>query len=274
MQRAQREIFAPFFVDLNSYVRQMEWFHEHFEPLVWMWIGLAFGTFILLQFITAPFGRHSRTDWGPMIKNKWGWLIMELPSFVLILAGLLLGSKVNSATWVIGGFWLLHYFNRTFVFPFRIKSGDKKMPLFITGSAIFFNLFNGGFNAYYLAELSSYNSDWFLSWQFILGTSIFFLGMGINHWADGVLIHLRKPGETGYKIPKGGLFNLITAPNLFGEIVEWIGFAILAWNLPAFSFAIWTMANLIPRAVAHHKFYHEKFPEYPKNRKRVIPFVY
>jgi steroid 5-alpha reductase family enzyme len=116
--------------------------------------------------------------------------------------------------------------------------------------------------------------EWLSSWQFILGTVIFTIGMGINHCADGVLIYLRKTGETGYKIPKGGIFNLITAPNLFGEIVEWIGFAILAWSLPAASFAIWTMANLIPRAAAHHQFYLEKFQQYPKKRKRVIPFIY
>ncbi len=252
----------------------MQWFLEHFETLVWIWIGLAVATFVLLQFVTAPFGRHSRTGWGPMIKNKWSWLIMELPSFALILTGLLLGSKVNSATWVIGGFWLLHYFNRTFVFPFRIKSGNKKMPLFITGSAIFFNLFNGGFNAYFLSEMSDYSWQWISSWQFIIGTCIFLLGMGINNWADGVLINLRKPGETGYKIPNGGLFNLITCPNLFGEIVEWIGFAILAWNLPAASFAVWTFANLAPRAAAHHEFYLKNFKDYPKGRKRVMPFLY
>ncbi len=148
------------------------------------------------------------------------------------------------------------------------------MPLFITGSAIFFNLFNAGFNGYYLAELGSYATDWLTSWQFILGTCLFMTGMGINHWADGKLIHLRKPGETGYVIPQGGLFKCVSAPNLFGEIIEWTGFAILAWNLPAASLAIWTFANLVPRAVAHHKFYLSRFSDYPKDRKAVIPFIY
>ncbi len=252
----------------------IERFETHFDLLVWAWIGVAVATFFLLQFVTAPFGRHTSKEWGPMIKNKWGWLIMELPSFVIILLALLLGSKVNSITWIIGGLWLLHYFNRTFVFPFRIKSGNKKMPLFITGSAIFFNLCNAGFNGYYLAELSAYSSDWLSSWQFILGCGLFFTGMAINHWADGKLMNLRKPGETGYVIPKGGLFEFISAPNLFGEIIEWTGFAILAWNLPAASFAVWTFANLVPRAVAHHQFYLQKFSDYPEKRKAVIPFVY
>jgi steroid 5-alpha reductase family enzyme len=199
---------------------------------------------------------------------------MELPSFAIILFSLFIGSKVNLITWLIGGLWLMHYFNRTFVFPFRIKSGSKKMPLFITCSAILFNLFNAGFNGYYLAELSSYTTDWLTNWQFLLGFPLFVLGFTINFLSDEALINLRKPGETGYVIPQGGLFEYVSAPNLFGEIIEWTGFAILAWNLPAASFAIWTFANLVPRGVAHHQFYLSKFADYPKSRKAIFPFLY
>ncbi len=247
---------------------------EHFDLFVWTWIALAFGTFVLLQFVTAPFGRHTRNGWGPMIQNKYGWLLMELPSFVIILVSLLFGSKENMVTWCIGGLWLVHYINRTFIFPFRIKSGNKLMPLTIVGSAVFFNLVNAGFNGFYLAEMSSYSEAWFSSWQFAVGLPLFVLGFGINLWADEKLMNLRKPGETGYIIPRGGLFNYVSAPNLFGEIIEWTSFAILAWSLPAASFAIWTFANLVPRAKDHHQFYLDRFPDYPKDRKRVIPFVY
>jgi hypothetical protein len=184
---------------LKTYVRQViEHFETHFNTYVYSWIGLANATFILLQFVTAPFGRHTSKEWGPMIKNKFSWFLMELPSFIIILISLIIGSQVNSITCIIGTLWLVHYFNRTFVFPFRIKSGDKKMPLFITGSAIFFNLFNAGFNGYYLAELSSYTSDWLTSWQFMIGLPLFAAGFAINFWSDEILMNLRKPGETSY----------------------------------------------------------------------------
>jgi 3-oxo-5-alpha-steroid 4-dehydrogenase 1 len=98
--------------------------------------------------------------------------------------------------------------------------------------------------------------------------------MGINLKSDAILIGLRKKGEKNYQIPKGFLFDFISSPNLFGEIIEWTGFAIMAWNLPALSFAIWTFANLVPRSLNHHNWYKENFPDYPKNRKAVFPYLF
>ncbi len=63
-------------------------------------------------------------------------------------------------------------------------------------------------------------------------------------------------------------------PNHFGEIVEWAGFAIIAWSLPALTFAIWTFSNLVPRALNHHDWYREHFQDYPKKRKAVLPWLW
>ncbi len=151
------------------------------------------------------------------------------------------------------------------------------MPLVIVLNAILFNLMNAGLNGYYLAELvpsEDYLTDWFYTPHFIIGSILFIAGMAINWKADAILINLRKPGETGYKIPKGYLFDYISSPNLFGEIIEWCGFALMAWNLPALTFAVWTFANLVPRAKNHHDWYLNKFSDYPKERKAVFPFVF
>jgi len=144
-------------------------------------------------------------------------------------------------------------------------------------SAIFFNLINAGLNGYYLSELATaeqYNLNWLKSWNFISGVALFFTGMYINIRSDNMLIRLRKPGETGYKIPKGFLFDFVSSPNLFSEIIQWTGFALMAWNLPAFTFMFWTIANLVPRAKNHHDWYVKQFPEYPVQRKIVFPFVF
>jgi steroid 5-alpha reductase family enzyme len=97
--------------------------------------------------------------------------------------------------------------------------------------------------------------------------------MVINVRSDERLLHFRKPEETGYKIPNGGLFQLVSCPNLLGECIEWLGFALMSWSLPGFVFFVWTCANVIPRALAHHRWYLNKFPDYPKERKAVVPHL-
>lgn len=151
------------------------------------------------------------------------------------------------------------------------------MPLVITLSAIGFNLVNAGLNGYYMAEVASveqFGAIWLSSPSTLLGALLFVVGFWINWQSDNRLIHLRNPGETGYKIPHGFLFEYVSSPNLFGEIVEWAGFALMAWNLPALSFWIWTLANLVPRAKSHHEWYRHQFEAYPKTRKIVFPFFY
>ena len=88
-----------------------------------------------------------------------------------------------------------------------------------------------------------------------------------------ILIKLRPAKGNGYKIPYGGLFKYVSCPNFFGEIISWAGFALVAFNLPALSFLIWTLINLSTRALDHHRWYLKEFPEYDKDRKALIPYL-
>ena len=238
--------------------------------IVWAVVGIA--SFILLQFVTAPYGRHIKKGWGPQISNRLGWIIMEAPSFLIILYFYASSDQSIYAS-ILSLLWLVHYLNRTFIYPFRIRTQGKKMPLIIVGSAIFFNCINAGLNGYFLAHCETYTIQSFYHWNFVLGIALFIIGFLINQKSDHMLIHLRKPGETGYKIPSGFLFNYVSCPNLFGELIQWSGFALMAWNLPAFTFLVWTFANLIPRATGHHRWYKSQFDHYPKKRKAVIPGI-
>ncbi len=245
-----------------------------YQNIMFAWMALAIIIFFLLLKVTAPYGRHTSSGWGAMISNKFGWLIMELPVLVVLSIIFLRDhEKINSISWILIALFCFHYFNRVFIFPFRLRTKGKKMPLVIVASGIFFNLVNGFSLGYYFVHFANYSSEWFTDIRFIAGLIIFFAGMYINWKADNMLIGLRKPEETHYAIPKGWLFNKISCPNLFGELMEWMGFAILCWNLPAFTFFIWTAANLIPRALSHHNWYQEKFKEYPSNRKAMIPYL-
>ncbi|MCC6413387.1 MAG: DUF1295 domain-containing protein [Saprospiraceae bacterium] len=250
---------------------------QTFQNLTISWIGLALITHIILYFVKAPFGRHTSDHWGISINNKLGWFLMELSSLLIMTYFLVWGTNSKqSYAWTLFVLWITHYMNRTLIYPLRIKPTSKRMPLLIVMSAVFFNLVNAGLNGYFLAELAplvKYDAQWLSSPHFICGLVLFLSGMAINWVSDNRLIRLRKPGETGYKIPRGFLFEYISSPNLFGEVVEWTGFAIMAWNLPALSFAVWTFANLVPRALNHHQWYKEQFPEYPQSRKAIFPFI-
>jgi len=245
-----------------------------FNTINYIWIGVALATFLSLVIfkIKAPYGRHSNAQWGPMISNKWGWFFMELPALVLMPVIALFGdSEKNELSYIIISLWVLHYANRTLVFPFKLKTKNKKMPLVIVGSAVLFNGVNGVLNGYFIGFMDPELLDLY-SFHVYIGIAVFFLGMVINRWSDRKLISLREKQE-GYQIPRGGLFEYISCPNHFGEILEWCGFAILAWNLPAITFAVWTFCNLSPRSLNHHEWYQEKFEDYPEKRKAVLPFL-
>ncbi len=228
-----------------------------------------------LFWITAPYGRHIRKGWGFAVKARLGWLIMEFPAFFVIILLFFLGERKTSPVAIVFlVLWTIHYTHRTFVYPFLMKGGNKKFPILLVLFAIIFNVMNGYLNGRYLFHFSpAYSISWFYDPRFIIGSIIFFTGLAINLHSDNVLRNLRRSGETDYKIPKRGLFRFISCPNYFGEMLEWTGWAIATWSLPGLAFAVFTIANLMPRAFSNHRWYLESFSDYPKKRKAIIPFV-
>lgn len=240
--------------------------------LIWMFIALV--VFLLLLKVRAPYGRHTKTTWGPLISNRFGWFLMELPSFLIILYFYLKSPNIKTLYLkVVFGVWLFHYFHRALIFPFMTRTKGKKIPVIIVVMGLVFNFVNAYLNGVYMAyyfDISRW--DLVLVIRLTLGLLIFVAGMFINMRSDYLLISLRKNSQ-GYKIPQGWLFDYVSCPNYLGEILEWLGFAILAWNLAALSFFVWTVANLLPRALANHKWYYEHFDNYPEKRKALIPWV-
>ena len=56
-----------------------------------------------------------------------------------------------------------------------------------------------------------------------------------------------------YFINLGGLFEYISCPNFFGEIVEWGGFALASSSFVAFAFFFCTIFQIGTRACHHHR---------------------
>jgi len=252
------------------------WLFDPSVHRVAVWVYFAFGAATLLAtlFVTAPYGRHGRGGWGPAIPSKVAWVVMESPSSLVFLAFYLNGQfRGATGSIVLLALWQAHYVQRTFIYPFLIREKGREMPLAIPLMAIAFNLLNAYTNAFWIAHFHEYGAAWLRDPRFIIGATLFVGGYAINRWADTVLRGLRKPGDTGYTVPRGGLYEWISCPNYFGEILEWFGWAIATWSLPGLAFALYTVANLGPRAMSNHRWYREKFPDYPPHRKALVPFV-
>lgn len=248
---------------------------EFFYNFLWIWAILGFLIFILLLFVTAPYGRHSRKDWGPSIPNKVAWILMEAPSLIIFILAFLLGPNgVQPLTWIFFAIYVFHYGNRSILWPLRTKTSGKQMPLMIALFAVIFNVVNGFTNGYYFSAFArEYTWEWLYDIRFILGFIVYGFGLFINWWSDQALLNLRRGGKKGYFIPYGGLFRWVSCPNFFGEILEWTGFAIMTWSPAALVFALWSFFNLVPRALDHHKWYKATFPDYPPRRMAIIPFL-
>lgn len=237
---------------------------------------VAVGVFIALFFIRAPYGRYYRKGWGPTLSNRVSWLIMEAPSAIILLIFFIIGTAPKNVPLILFFLmWEAHYIHRAFIYPFQIRDGRKQWPVAVLAMGFAFNLGNAALNGRYLFTTSGgYPSAWIFDIRFLTGLALFLSGFIINRWADQVLRNLRQPGETEYKIPQGGLYRWISCPNYLGEMIEWTGWALATWSLPGLAFAIWTFANLAPRAQANHAWYKQNFTEYPNQRKALIPGIW
>ena len=141
----------------------------------------------------------------------FGWTVMEAPA-VAVCAAVYLDGK-NAGQIVPLAFlamWQVHYLNRTFVYPLRARKGERKMPVLVAGSAIFFNIVNAYINARFVSEFGQYAVEWLYDLRFLFGLAVFAAGMALNRHSDTVLMRLRRLGETGYAIPHGGGYRYVS----------------------------------------------------------------
>jgi len=186
--------------------------------------------FVILLFISAPYGKQERDGWGPGVNMRFGWIVLELPAFVFMLWFYWQGEhKFEMAPVILFSLFQIHYFHRSFIYPFqiRVKPGAKyRIILLLFG--MMFNAANGALNGWFLSQLGTHlhSNSWLTDIRFIAGLILFVTGFALAKQSDAILRDLRKPGETGYKIPFGGMYRFVSCPNYLGEILQWTGFAL------------------------------------------------
>lgn len=237
---------------------------------------LAIFTYWLVSRVTAPYGKLVTKGYGATMGVREGWMVMESPALWATILFFAMGNnKLGSVPLILLRLYQLHYFNRCVIYPMRMKVQGKGIPILVVTCGFFFNVYNAYLQGRWLSHYGSYERSWLTSPQFVVGTLVFFTGFVINFWSDTILLSLRSDEhDRSYKIPRGFLYKFVTSPNYFGEMVEWLGWAILTWSPAGLSFFLYTVANLAPRAVVTHHWYMKKFNDYPKERKYLVPFLY
>uniref|UniRef100_A0A1A7Y6U8 3-oxo-5alpha-steroid 4-dehydrogenase (NADP(+)) n=1 Tax=Iconisemion striatum TaxID=60296 RepID=A0A1A7Y6U8_9TELE len=246
------------------------------ELMAYFMIFMAVCTFFSLLFRNVPYGRYASSKYGFPVNVKFAWFVQEVPSLFLPLALVFWTSTAKTSllpNQLLIAMFLCHYFQRTLIYPFLIQGG-KPTPFASFALAFVFCIYNGYMQIRYLSHYAEYPAYWVSHPCFITGSCLWLVGWLMNIHSDHILRNLRKPGETGYKIPRGGMFQYVSGANFLGEITEWAGFALAAHSIHSSAFAIFTTVVLTSRAVAHHKWYITKFEDYPKSRKALIPFVF
>lgn len=260
---------------LQNYIKGI--LMSKYNIFLWTMVGIAIFVFFALYFIKAGYGKFNSKKWGPSINNKLAWVLMEAPICLLFIAFWLFSDKTFEITPLF--FFIMfeiHYVQRAFVFPFLMR-GRSKMSIIVMLMGITFNIANAIMQGYWIFYLSDkYTLHWLTTPQFIIGTIVFFIGWIINIDSDRRIRNLRQPGDSNHYLPHGGMYNYVTSANYFGELVEWLGFAIATWSFAGLVFFIWTFANLVPRSNAIYHHYQKEFSQdmQGKNLRRVFPFIY
>ena len=230
----------------------------------------------LLFWITVPYGgRHTSQRWGPTLPAWIAWMGMELPAAAACVWAYALGRFAGEpvSLLLLLGF-VAHYVNRAILYPLRMRTSGKRTPVLSAGIALCVNCLNGTINGLAIGHVVHYGTAWLADPRFVLGAAILVLGATVNLQADAILRGLRAPGEAGYRIPTGGLYRWVSSPNYLGEIVQWGGWALATWSGAGLAFFALTVANLAPRARAHQRWYHATFPDYPRQRRALVPGVW
>ena len=109
----------------------------------------------------------------------------------------------------------------------------------------------------------------------MLGLVVFGLGELMNGYHHWLLARLRLQGVHTYVVPHGGLFGWVASPHYFGEVLSFVGYAMMSDLLPVWGNALVVSAYLSSRANSTLKWYQREMPlRIPTGWRRLVPFVY
>ena len=105
-------------------------------------MALAGVVFVVLTRISAPYGRHGRPGWGPMVPAGVAWCAMEVVTLVGFGLCYWIGNEPSSAALVLFCMYAGHYVYRSGIYPWLSAPNASPVPLSVVLMATVFNGFN------------------------------------------------------------------------------------------------------------------------------------
>ncbi|KAF5198641.1 3-oxo-5-alpha-steroid 4-dehydrogenase [Thalictrum thalictroides] len=205
------------------------------------------------------------------LSSRTGMLLFYTPPFLAGLFALTIFPNDGLRFMLVDLALTIHFFKRVFevLFIHKYSGGmvlDSAVPITLS---YFVSTATMIYNQHLTQNLPEPASD--LKY---VGVALFLLGTIGNFYHHIILAKLREKDDNGYKIPKGGLFDLVICPHYLFEILAFVGVSFISQTVYPFAFTIGTSLYLIGRSYATKKWYHSKFPNFPKDVKALIPYVF
>ncbi|GBF49695.1 hypothetical protein LPTSP4_12110 [Leptospira ryugenii] len=223
-------------------------------------------------FFNLPYSKFNK---GKGISPRFGmFIIYFLPILAYWSTGLSLPKHPSPYAILLFLLFAIHFGKRCLEVLFLHKFSGK-----IGWTAVIFISFaysNIGFlsgNLHYRSPEGIFESV--PSFVTLAGLFLFFLGQAGNLYHHIILRNLRSNSETKeYKVPDKGLFKILVCPHYFFELISWFGFAMVSTYLDMY-FVFFIMAGyLAGRSHQTRLWYLANVENFPKDRKRILPYIY
>ncbi|KAL6647022.1 hypothetical protein ACP70R_014459 [Stipagrostis hirtigluma subsp. patula] len=220
-------------------------------------------------------GRRRRRDGvaGVLLPSRGAMVVAYGPALVAALASFAVPGAVEGARAQILSAVLAVHFLKRLLEAFLVHRYSGCMPLataVLVCSCYMFNTVTMIYVQYLSQGLPEPPVDLLYP-----GVLVFSVGIAGNFYHHYLLSRLRDGGgdDKRYKIPRGGLFELVACPHYLFEIIGFFGFAMISQTVFGLAAALGTAAYLTGRSCATRRWYASKFEEFPAGIKALVPYV-
>ncbi|KAK8671485.1 hypothetical protein V6N13_038080 [Hibiscus sabdariffa] len=219
----------------------------------------------------SKFFNASSSSISSKVPSRVGMFLLYTPAFLVGVASFWLFPDGDLRFLLLKSAVTIHFFKRIFEVGFiHIYSGGMALDSTIIISVSYFFL---SLSLIYTHILNQQIPEPSIDLMYP-GIVLFLIGIGGNFYHHYLLSKLRAKGGRDYKIPEGGLFELVICPHYLFEILGFMGISLVSQTLYSFSVTLGFAVYLVCRSYVTRRWYMSKFEDFPKETKAIIPYVF